>query len=56
MILTGELVRFKTSELDQEWKIGLVVRFDRFLRVAEVLVAGDLYYAPQRLVKPYLET
>ena len=55
MIQTGELIRFKTSEQDLHWKVGLVVRFDRFLRVAEVLVEGQLYYAPQRLVKPYLE-
>lgn len=52
---TGELVRFRQSELDREWKVGLVVRFDRFLRVVEVLVDGDLYYVPQRLVRPYLE-
>jgi hypothetical protein len=55
MIQTGELIRFKTSEQDLEWKVGLVVKFDKFLRVVEVLVDGDLYYAPQRLVKPYLE-
>jgi len=55
MIQTGELIRFKTSEHDLEWKVGLVVRFDRFLRVAEVLEDGELHYAPQRLVRPYLE-
>ena len=50
----GQLVRFKVSELDKDWKIGLVVKFDRFLRVAEVLVNGDLYYAPLRLIRDYL--
>lgn len=55
MIQTGELVRFKTSENDLEWKVGLVVKFDRFLRIAEVLVEGELHYAPERLLRPYLE-
>ena len=55
MIYPGELIRFRTCEQDLEWKIGLVVRFDRFLRVAEVLVDGQLYYALERLTRPYLE-
>jgi len=55
MIHTGELIRFKTSERDLEWKVGLVVKFDGFLKIAEVLVDGELHYAPERLLRPYFE-
>ena len=55
MVHTGELIRFKTSESDLEWKVGLVIKFDRFLKIAEVLVDGELHYAPERLLRPYLE-
>jgi hypothetical protein len=48
----GQLVRFKSSEFDREWKVGLIVKYDRFLGIAEVLVDGELHYAPRRLVKP----
>ena len=56
MIQAGELVKFKTSEFDSEWKIGLVIKFDKFLRVAEILVDDESHFAPERLVYPYLET
>lgn len=52
MIQTGKLVRFKTYELETEWKVGLVLKHDEFLKVVEILVEGELHYAPQRLVHP----
>ena len=51
----GEAVRFRVSDLDEVWKVGLVVNFDQFLGIVEILVEDELYYAPQRLVRPYLE-
>jgi hypothetical protein len=49
----GELVRFKTYEMQPEWKIGLVLRHDKFLGIVEILVDGELHYAPKRLVHAY---
>jgi len=51
MIEAGKLVKFKTYEAEKEWKVGLVLKHDTFLRVVEILVDGDLHYAPQRLVQ-----
>jgi hypothetical protein len=47
----GDLVRFKTHDHETEWKIGLLLRYDKFTKVAEILVEEVLYYAPARLVE-----
>ena len=47
----GDLVRFKTHDHETEWKIGLLLRYDKFTKVAEILVKEVLYYAPGRLVE-----
>jgi hypothetical protein len=49
----GDLVRFKTSDLDKEWRIGLLVRYDRFTKVAEIVKDDSVFYAPGRLVETY---
>jgi hypothetical protein len=49
----GDLVRFKTSDLDKEWCIGLLVRYDTFTKVAEIVKDDAVFYAPGRLVETY---
>ena len=47
----GEHVRFKTFDCQEEWQTGILVRYDEFLRVGEIMVAGGfIFYAPQRLI------
>ena len=47
----GDLVRFKMNDYEQEWMVGLLLRYDKFTKVAEILVGEVLYYAPGRLVE-----
>lgn len=47
----GDLVRFKTTERDSEWLIGLLLRYDRFTKIAEILSDDQVYYTPGRLVE-----
>ncbi len=49
----GDVVMFKTSDREEQWTVGLLLRLDNFLGVAEVLVGEDVHYAPKRLLKPY---
>ncbi len=49
----GDLVRFKTHDLETEWQIGLLIRYDKFIKVAEIIKDQNLYYAPGRLVEVY---
>lgn len=46
----GDLVRFREHERDYT-KVGLLVRYDKFIKVAEIMYNGRLYYAPGRLVE-----
>ena len=48
----GDLVRFKTTD-HSSWLIGLLLRYDRFTKIAEILKEDRLYYAPGRLVETY---
>ncbi len=48
----GDLVRFREHESD-ELKVGLLVRYDKFIKVAEIIKDQNLYYAPGRLVEVY---
>ena len=47
----GDLVRFKVVEYENRWKVGLLLRYDKFTKIAEILVEDVLYYAPARLVE-----
>jgi hypothetical protein len=49
----GDLVRFKTHDNETDWKIGLLLRYDKFIKVAEILKDENIYYAPGRLVNVY---
>jgi hypothetical protein len=49
----GDLVRFKTNDRELDWKVGLLLRYDKFIKVAEILKDDRLYYAPGRLVNVY---
>jgi hypothetical protein len=49
----GDLVRFREHESD-ELKVGLLVRYDKFIKVAEIMKDGRLYYVPGRLVDVYM--
>ena len=47
----GDLVRFRVTEQDSQKKIGLLVRYDKFLKIGEILIGDRLYYAPGRLIE-----
>lgn len=49
----GDLVRFKLHDNQKEWFIGLLLRYDKFTKVAEVLKGEHLFYAPGRLVETH---
>jgi|5B_taG_2_1085324.scaffolds.fasta_scaffold18190_7 hypothetical protein len=47
----GDHVRFKTYDGQEYWQEGLLLRFDDFMGVAEIITLGGIIcYAPQRLV------
>jgi len=46
---SGDLVCFKEHDHDEE-KVGLLLRYDEVLKVAEIMCDERLYYAPGRLV------
>lgn len=50
----GDLVRFKEHEGQKEFKVGLLLRYDKFIKIAEIMKDGRLYYAPGRLVNVYM--
>lgn len=47
----GDLVRFTEHDYDRQTKVGLLLRYDKVLKVAEILCGDRLYYAPGRLVE-----
>ncbi len=47
----GDLVRFKVTEYEDQWKIGLLIRYDKFLKIGEILCGDRTYYAPGRLIE-----
>lgn len=49
----GDLVRFKGDDYQADWEIGLLLRYDTYTKVGEILVDGHLYYAPGRLIEVY---
>ena len=47
----GDHVKFKTYDGQEYWQEGLLLRFDDFMGVAEIITLGGIIcYAPQRLV------
>ncbi len=49
----GDIVRFKVHEYEESWKIGLLIRYDKFLKIGEVMVDGQIFYAPGRFIETY---
>ena len=49
----GDLVRFKVHDNQLDWYIGLLLRYDKFTKIAEILKDDRLYYAPGRLVETH---
>ena len=49
----GDLVRFKVTDHQPHWDVGLLVRYDRFIKIGEIIKDGQLYYAPGRLIEVY---
>jgi len=48
----GSHVKFKTHDFEEEWKTGILVRYDAFLGVGEIMTkSGMIFYAPRRLIK-----
>ena len=47
----GDLVRFRQYDTQLEVQVGLLLRYDTFTKVAEILVNEHIYYAPARLVQ-----
>ena len=46
----GKHVKFKLHDHDTQWRQGLLVRYDRFLGIGEIVVDDILFYAPARLI------
>jgi hypothetical protein len=47
----GDLVRFKITEFDSQWSVGLLLRYDSFLKIGEILKEDRVYYAPGRFIE-----
>ena len=47
----GDLVRFREHDHQTDYKVGLLLRYDTFTKVAEIMVEEHIYYAPGRLVR-----
>ena len=49
----GDLVRFKINEFDHEWKVGLLVRYDKFMKVGEIICGDQIFYAPGKFIETH---
>jgi len=48
----GDHVRFKTYDGQEYWQEGLLLRYDIFMNVGEIItLAGVICYAPRRLIQ-----
>jgi hypothetical protein len=47
----GDLVRFKMNEYQTDWMVGLLLRYDKFMKVGEILCGDHVYYSPGRLIE-----
>ena len=48
----GEHVQFKTFDYQEEWQTGVLIRYDEFLGIGEIVKGEFTFYAPRRLIKP----
>ncbi len=48
----GDLVRFKTHDSGAA-QVGLLLRYDKVLKVGEILVDTNVHYAPGRLIETH---
>tara|TARA_R100001015_G_C4493101_1_gene70024 strand:+ start:384 stop:527 length:144 start_codon:yes stop_codon:yes gene_type:complete len=39
------------NEYQTDWMVGLLLRYDKFMKVGEILCGDHLYYAPARLIE-----
>ena len=49
----GDLVRFKTHDGDSHWTVGLLIRYDKLIKIGEIQVGDHLHYAPGRLIETH---
>jgi len=49
----GDLVRFKIHEYEKSWKIGLLIRYDRFMKIGEIMVDDQVFYVPGRFIETH---
>jgi len=55
MMQAGDHVQFKSFDGQEEWHHGLLLRFDHFLQVGEIITLGGIVcYAPARLIRKVL--
>jgi len=48
----GDHVRFKTYDGQEYWQEGLLLRYDQFMNVGEIItLRGVICYAPERLIE-----
>ncbi len=48
----GDLVRFKEHD-HAHWQVGLLLRYDKFIKIGEVMKDDRIHYAPGRLLEVY---
>ena len=48
----GDLVRFREND-HAEWQGGLLLRYDKFIKIGEVLKDDRIFYAPGRLIEVF---
>jgi hypothetical protein len=49
----GDLVRFKASDVEKHWQVGLLIRYDKYIKIGEIQIGDAVYYAPGRLIQTY---
>ena len=49
----GDLVRFKSHENEESWQIGLLIRYDSFTKIGEIIKDEHTFYAPGRLIETF---
>ena len=49
----GDLVRFKANDVEQHWQVGLLIRYDKYIKIGEIQIGDNIYYAPGRLIETY---
>tara|TARA_R110002110_G_scaffold135296_6_gene319258 strand:+ start:3737 stop:3904 length:168 start_codon:yes stop_codon:yes gene_type:complete len=48
----GDHVRFKTYDGQEYWQEGLLLRYDSFMNIGEIITLGGIIaYAPERLIE-----